>query len=166
VSSGRKGHCSKGRPLGGHFADPRTRKPLTWQAVRADHLPGKRITTVLGLPIWWLKMPQYQLTQDILFIDSQGWSIRVPQGFVFNGLSVPWWLWPICPADHADAFAASAVHDWLCTPLTLSKRSKPVYRCHYKRAAQVFHEAMVANGMYAWGARRNYLAVRHVGPRF
>lgn len=110
---------------------------------------------------WWIKNPQYKLLKSIAFRDSTGttWEVLGEDNevsFVFNGLSVPWVFWPVCPADHPDGLAASCIHDYLCV-------EKP---CSSITAARVFWEAMRANGFYRWGALRNWIAVRYCGPSF
>lgn len=168
----------------GYFLKPGTAdRPLIFQTLDLRHLPGKSIlcpcwlrwlgwlaTVVLpsawsvGIKrwlrnprFWWVKSPQYQLLHSIRFLDSDGTTWEVPEKFIFNGLSVPWIFWPICPADHPNALAASCVHDWMCSP---------PHPCNSETAARVFWEAMRANHMYKWGAWRNWFFVRWFGPRF
>ena len=160
----------------GQFLDPETRSPVAFQTLTVEHLPGKPVfcpcwlrwvLQLLVLPfgvrlpqrlrVWWLKSPRYRLCHDLLFVAQDGTEWLVEAGFVFNGLSVPWWLFWLCPSDHPDAFAASCLHDKCC--------SKP-YPCDYKKAGWLFWLAMRANGMYRWGAFRNWAGVRFGGPRF
>lgn len=114
------------------------------------------VGVLASLHVWWIKDPQYRLLQPLLFIAADGEEIPVEEGYVFNGLSVPWWLWWLCPADSCNAFAASAVHDSLCDSRLYDSVT----------AARYFWEAMVANGFYAWGSLRNWAGVRYAGPKF
>ena len=136
----------------GYFVDPEANNPLDFQTVHTESLKGKPHRW-----LWWVKIPQLRLTKEICYVDPLGVFWHVPSGFVFNGLSVPWWAWPICPTNHPDAFAASVIHDFICT--------KP-YPCDFRYGAFVFWAAMRVNGMYAWGAIRNWFFVRFFGPRF
>lgn len=143
--------------VGSTFLDPKTYERICRVDPDVTHLPGKSVGVC-----WWVKIPQYRLNEPLHFVDPTGFHVVVPSGFVFNGASVPWFLWPICAADHPDVFAASAVHDWLCTPI----RNTTLHLCDSRKAAYVFWCAMRSQGMYPWGAQRNYLAVRWFGPRF
>lgn len=137
----------------GYFHCPGDANAITaFQNLDVRHLRGKRLNGY-----WWLKDPQLQLLRTIAFTDSTGSTWTVPAGFVFNGNSVPWFLWWLCPPEHSDALAASCVHDMLCTA---------PYPCSSGTAARVYWEALRANGMYRWGAFRNWFAVRFCGPRF
>lgn len=107
--------------------------------------------------IWWLEDPQFELVEDLCFVDStkQEWKVEAP--FVFNGPSIPpVFVWLI-PRSHSGVLAASAVHDMQCTA---------PYQCNSITASRVFWEAMRANGYYRWGAWRNWFAVRYFGPQF
>ena len=159
-------------PRFGYFADPFTAKPVLFPRLKLEHLPGKAVPCpcwtrwllrFVGVSIhatcriWWVKNPQYRLLEDVVYVTPGDLTIRVDRGFVFNGASVPWFLWPICPADHPDVLAASSIHDKLCTP---------PHQCDFKATALIFYTAMRANGYYRWGAFRNWFAVRWFGPRF
>jgi len=146
----------------GSFIDPVTEDPIEFQKLTVTHLEGVK-------KYWFLKTPRYRLEHAICYIDPKGGRWDVPgstrneddswneDGFVFNGGSVPFIFWPVCSPDQPDAFAAFAVHDFLCT--------KP-HPCGFKKAAWVFFCAMRANGYYALGALRNWAGVRLFGPRF
>ena len=136
----------------GYFHIPGDKNsPLSFQNLDIRHRQGGRMNGC-----WWLKNPQLELLKTIEFTDRTGTTWRVPAGFTFNGNSVPWCLWWLCPPEHSNALAASCVHDMLCV-------DRP---CSSKTAARVYWEALRANRMYSWGAWRNWFAVRFFGPRF
>lgn len=140
----------------GYFCDPSTLCYVDDPIIDVTHLDG------LKTRFWWVKVPQYRLNYPIVFVDPYGYRWRVPEGFVFNGASSPWWSWPICPPDHPDVFPATAVHDFLCTPIDGAN----LYQCDYKHAAVAFWGAQRAMGYYPFGALRNWAAVRYFGPEF
>lgn len=112
--------------------------------------------------IWWIKIPQYLLLKSIAFTDARGntWEVfGADRGvcFIFNGGSIPWFLWWLCPPDHPDCIAGFCVHDMLCTS---------PYPCDYIEASRVLYEAVLTNGYYRWGSWRNWKAVLWFGPRF
>jgi len=73
----------------------------------------------------------------------------VPQGFVFDYASVPWWArWLVAVRGKHDA--AAAAHDWLYVSRRLGRR----------RGDLVFRELMRALGVAAWRRGIMFLAVR------
>lgn len=138
------------------FLHHENNEPLDFAYIKVRCLKPSRLQGWRGKVFFWVRTPNFQLLENILFRDTNGNEWLVPKGYVFNGLSVPWELWWLCPPTQGEAFAASAVHDFLCD-------TKPV---DHKEAAQIFHDAMIANGMYPFGAKRNRLGCCVLGPKF
>lgn len=58
----------------------------------------------------WRTLPRWQLTQDFI-VEVDGERHSVPAGFIFNGSSVPWFLWWLYPPSWPPAWRGSCVHD-------------------------------------------------------
>ena len=125
---------------------------IPFQLLDLRHFKGKPVRW-----FWWLRRPVLMLLKSIAFTDRTGQTWTVPKDFYFNANSTPIWAWFICPPEHPDAIAASAVHDWLCT--------EP-HPCSSTTAARIYWECMRAQDYYKWGSWRNWFAVRWFGPRF
>jgi len=130
----------------GYFADPQSFAPLKTQ-------PGDLDVRHHGTT------RRYTILEPVLFVDPAGnhWFVDAP--YVFNGLSVPRWLWWLCPPDEPRAFRASVIHDRMCDD-TLPRL------CDSITAAHIFWLGMRAGGYYEFGANRNWLAVSLFGPVF
>lgn len=141
----------------GYFADPVTEAPVAFQEVSLRHLAGKRLPHIWGWIFFWVKVPQYLLLEDVLFITSDGRKILVEHGFVFNGGSVPFLFWWLYPPDQPDCLPAFVVHDWECTP---------PYPCDSVVAHCDLFNACIANGASHTKANNIWIWVRLAGPRF
>lgn len=63
----------------------------------------------------------------------------VPAGYVFNGSSIPWWLWWMFPPSYAPAWEASCLHDFFYSHLW--KRVSKTFADAAFRAVMLHHEA-------------------------
>lgn len=79
----------------------------------------------------------------------------VPEGYVFNGSSIPWWLWWLFPPTYDPAWEASCLHDWFYSHLW-EEVSKAF-------ADQSFRAIMLFHGSHPWVADRFYWAVCRFG---
>ena len=134
-------NIAKPRYPHGFFADPTTGRPLKsgepavyWAACRN----GTR---------------DMILDRPVLYVDPNGMSWRVPEGFRCNGLSVPRVFWRFVQPYEPLSRDASVVHDWLCGLPWVS----------WDRGAWVFYHAMRANGVSFTSAVVRYAAVRWFG---
>lgn len=64
------------------------------------------------VPTPWLtgRGPRWQLIQDFI-VSVDGEVHVVPKGFVFDGSSVPRWLWWLYPPSFPPAWRGSCIHD-------------------------------------------------------
>ena len=97
--------------------------------------------------------PGYRLQKDLQYVDHKGVSRVIKAGYTFNGLSVPWFLWFLCPPGQPQALAAALIHDYYYEKHTVSRRE----------ADREFLQKMLQQGYYKFGAYRNYYAVRLFG---
>jgi hypothetical protein len=124
--------------------DPDT--PLAFCELSLTHLKGEVI-------FWFIEIPWYRLNEDVVYKDESGFEITIRAGYEFNGLSVPWVFWWLCPPGQSSALPAALIHDYFYQ-FKLLIRSE---------ADRMFYNAMIANGYYRLGAIRNWLAVRLFG---
>lgn len=54
--------------------------------------------------------PRWQLVRDFV-VAVDGETHTVGHGFVFDGSSVPWWLWWRYPPSYPPAWRGSCIHD-------------------------------------------------------
>ena len=97
------------------------------------------------VPPGWLD-PEWALAHPMRYCvnseDSEE-CYEVPEGFVFDGASVPWPLTLIVPRTHSGYIGAAALHDYL-------------YQCRHEtvprnRADAIFREAMLVLGLnWVW----------------
>ena len=160
----------------GSFLDPVTGDPIDFPYVKTRHLKGER-------KLWFVKIPWYELLEDVVYADPMGRIWRAPGrvvdeegkivkwGMIFNGGSVPWWLWWLCPPNHPDAFGAFVIHDYLCDEeyrdsTRERRREYEPYDVSSEEVTKIFRWAMGANGYYPFGSWRNKVGVGWFGPRF
>ena len=95
----------------------------------------------------------YELAADWT-VRSPALDFTVPQGFLFDGASIPRALWRLCgsPYDSPRIIAALA-HDYLYA-------KQPVAR---KAADQIYRDMQIMLGISAWKARIEYRALRWFG---
>lgn len=65
------------------------------------------------VPTPWLgkRRPRWELIRDFI-IELNGKQLVVPKGYVFDGSSVPRFLWFIFPPSYSPAWRGSCVHDY------------------------------------------------------
>jgi len=143
----------KNRRKFGYFCDSTTGEIVDFQRLKLEHLEGRSIHPWL----WWVKKPQYKLLEDLIYVDPLGIVWKIRKGFVFDGGTIPWIFWWLCPPDHPNALPGFCIHDKICL--------EP-HPCSSRYGAFVLWAAARANGMYAWGALRNWFFVRFFGPQF
>lgn len=96
--------------------------------------------TIRGRAKWCVTTPfSYQ---------GRAGSFHIPDGFVFDGPSIPFWATPFLPVGQM--FLPAALHDWLLFEAKLPK----------KVCDKAFHTAMIEVGTPRWVALVCYLAVR------
>lgn len=100
---------------------------------------------------------EWRLTHPLIFRSDIAGRIVVPQGFVTDFASVPrvplaYWL------TGGTADASAVVHDFLC------REWYPACKISWRLAADVFGEAMRAEGVPAWRRALMRWAVRQADP--
>lgn len=102
--------------------------------------------------------PKVRTVYDIIYVEPDGVTQhRVPDGFVYDGASVPRWAWTIIGHPFIRPFRrAAALHDYHCRYENISS----------KHAHKLFFYALRSEGVSAWRAQLMYRAVLHFGPRF
>lgn len=99
---------------------------------------------------------RYALVTPLVAVRN-GISWTVPSGFVTDGASVPPIFWPVVSHPLApSSLRAAILHDWLCRHRTYSATF----------AADVFYDALRADGCAWLRSRLMWLAVRWFGPHF
>lgn len=98
-----------------------------------------------------------QLLEPFGYKDSKGVDWDVPAGFVSDGASIPWSLWPFIggPFDgpHRDA---AVLHDYYC-----EKRTRTWEEVH-----SMFLEASLRRGVPETTAQTMYAGILYGGPRW
>jgi len=153
-------------PDHGYFAGPDNLKPLEFQVISTDHLRGKPLPGILGRIFFWVRVPQYVLSSDVVYLTPEDTNrhrklIRVPTGFVFDGGSVPFLFWWVYPPDQSECLAGFVVHDWCCTP-----RDDGTYTYDSRDVHDWLYHAAIANGASRFRAGNIRFWVRIAGPKF
>lgn len=108
----------------------------------------------------WLKgrATKWMVVEDWRVCIDGVWFC-IPKGYIFDGSSIPWWLWWLFPPSYAPAWEASAVHDWFYSHLyrQVSKtfadaafRAVMLYDDAPEVVANVFHAAVSRFGKGGW----------------
>lgn len=127
----------------GEYLNPDTYQPLA---------PGESVVHAA----WDRHSRNGKLLKPVVYQDHKGRIWNVPEGFEFNGLSVPRFFWRLTPPYTGRAREASVVHDYLCD-------ARPV---NSTTAHEVFYYALRANGVGWWTAWTRWAAVRWFGPQW
>lgn len=80
-----------------------------------------KMEAVQARPIGWRRWlppgftrPKWRVAERFEYaVDDLDLTITVPEGFVFDGASVPMIFWPLFPMAHPQYIQASAMHDFL-----------------------------------------------------
>lgn len=109
----------------------------------------------------WIKGrgPRRQLVDNFIIEvwtpEGRTQTICVPRGYIFDGASIPWFLWWAFPPGYDAAWEAAAVHDFIYSHL---------YHWHSKDFAdRVFKAVMLEQGANPVIAQAFYLSVHHFG---
>lgn len=98
----------------------------------------------------------WRVEDVLIFVSALYGTITVPRGFLTDFASVP--RLPFAYLFFGDrAHAAAVIHDWLC------RVEYPACRISWRLAADVFLEAMKAEGVPLWQRLPMYMAVRFAG---
>lgn len=123
----------------------------------------RRLKTVQAprdVPTPWLtgRATRWMVAED-WWVCIDGTWLCVPAGYIFNGSSIPWWLWWLFPPTYGPAWEASCLHDYFYSHLygRVSKvfadaafRSVMLYRGARKWVANIFHSAVSRFGRGGW----------------
>jgi Protein of unknown function (DUF1353) len=105
---------------------------------------------------------KYELARDcniLVTIGNQDYDIWVPEGFIYDGASIPSYFWDAVYTPFTPKVMRGAlVHDWLY--YTHHVQKEPVSR---KIADDIFKKALVEDGIESLKATMIYLAVRFWG---
>jgi hypothetical protein len=95
---------------------------------------------------------------NITYVEPDGVTRHfIPNGFVYDGASVPMWAWSIIGHPFERPFRrAAAMHDYHCRYENISS----------DRAHKLFHLALRSEGVGWLRAKLMYRAVLHFGPQF
>ena len=113
-----------------------------------------------GVKTPWLKgrATKWMVVRDWWVCIDGVWFL-VPAGYIFNGSSIPWWLWWLFPPSFAPAWEASALHDWFYSHLyqqvtktfaDAAFRAVMLYDDAPEVVANVFHAAVSRFGKGGW----------------
>jgi len=107
----------------------------------------------MGLKIEKVSKREYKLLEDIT-VDANGYEITIKKGFVFDGASIPQFLWSFIGSPFTGNYTLAAlVHDALY-------RSNSFNR---KNADKIFLALMKQDGVSFFKRRSMYLGVRFGG---
>lgn len=114
----------------------------------------------------WLsgRGPRRELVYDfVLVIDDVLWC--VPAGYVFDGSSIPWFLWWLFPPGYDPAWEAAAFHDrcyshWYEDHINAGEFREGVTK---QFADDAFHAIMRYSGAKPWIARAFHRSVSWFG---
>lgn len=99
-------------------------------------------TDISGRPIWCV------VFGPLVHNSPRLGRLEIPDGFTFDGPSIPWLVSWAMPAG--SMFLASAVHDWLLAETDVDKHD----------CDKAFRDALDACGCPGWAAWLAYRAVR------
>ncbi|MCG7598865.1 DUF1353 domain-containing protein [Halomonas sp. McH1-25] len=109
---------------------------------------GAKTPWLTGRATRWMIASPYVLTIN-------GTVRIVPKGYIFDGSSIPSWLWWLFPPSYGPAWRAAAYHDYCYSHL---------YRQVTKQHAdEAFHSIMLADGAKPWIAKTFHWAVSSFG---
>lgn len=93
------------------------------------------------------------LRVNITAVDGVKHFVRIPEGYIFDGASIPRWAWSIVGYPfEPDLIEAACVHDWYCDRAT-----------HYFERVigdNVFLKLLADAGVPTWRRAIMYAAVR------
>ena len=104
--------------------------------LKTEHLLGGRNVRLIA-PLLWLD-------------PLTGVAVGPPTGYVSNGASSPWWLWPFF-RPWGKWSRAAVFHDWLIETGRVSKFHADI----------LFYVMMVSDGVKWWKRAPAYIAVRY-----
>lgn len=110
------------------------------KGVKAPWLKGRGIRRMVSED-WWV------------CVDGE-WYL-VPKGYIFDGSSIPWWLWWLFPPGYDPAWEASCFHDFCYSHLW--RRVTKAFADSAFRAIMLKHEAK------RWVANTFHFMVRVFG---
>lgn len=100
----------------------------------------------------------YTLQEPLTFVTDGYDLVKVPEGFTWNGASIPWMFWGLpwigAPNSRTN-MRASCVHDYLY--------SWHDSRFSRKEVDEIFRTALICEGKPKWAARIMYWMVRCFG---
>ena len=98
-----------------------------------------------------------KLREQLLYTDPNGVTYNVPEGFEYDGASIPKFAWSIVGHPFMPGYIRpAALHDLLCRT-----RPLPSSRVH-----KLFYLGLRAEGVGIWRAQLMYRAVDLFGPRW
>lgn len=97
------------------------------------------------------------LTSELTYVASTGEKFVVPEGFIYDGASIPNIMWGLVGHPFMHGYIRpAALHDFLCRNKVGSSR----------HVHQIFYDGLRAEGVNRLYSRLLYWAVRWFGPRF
>ena len=120
-------------------------------------IPHRLLTTRApsDAPAPWARQSTRWMVAADWVVIADGKRFEIPDGFIFDGSSVPrllWWLWP---PGYAPAWEAACFHDW-CYAFGYRRVSK-------RFADDAFRSVMLRQGARPWIATVFHAAVSTFG---
>lgn len=91
------------------------------------------------------------------YLDPYGVYWEVPAGYVTNGASVPWYLWPALGGPYDGPYRdAAVIHDYYCDKQTYT----------WEKTHEMFYNASLRRGVSENKAKTMYLGLQMFGYRW
>lgn len=120
------------------------------------HIPKTLKTEAVpnDVPAPWLKGrgPRRMVSED-WYVHIGDKDFCVPMGYVFNGSSIPWFLWWLFPPGYTPAWEASAFHDF-CYSHLYRTLSKEFADDAFKAIMLKSGAAPIVAGLFHWAVHR------------
>jgi hypothetical protein len=101
----------------------------------------------------------YTLQDSMTLVLDDGYLIRIPVGFTWNGASIPRAFWRICGSPMTpENVRASCIHDFL-----FSRHTTPLRHFGFKKCNQIFYEVLRIDKKFLPIAKIMYFAVTVFG---
>jgi len=108
------------------------------------------------IPIEQTDNPKIYVTlKDLVYVTGKGERITVPQGYLTDGYSKPLLTKAVVDGSFGDDIRPALVHDLLCQYHGYTDTDGRFVEVSFKRANDIFYEAMTAVGM-PWRKRTLY----------
>lgn len=120
-------------------------------------IPHRLLTTrpPTDAPAPWAKRTTRWMVASDWVVIADGKRFEIPAGFIYDGSSIPRFLWWLFPPGYASAWEAACFHDW-CYAFDHKRISKA-------DADEAFRDIMLKQGAKPWIAKMFHVAVSCFG---